>query len=210
MGRDPPEGSWTVFGGAASRYFKCTAALHLLYSSNDRSRWIIVICYDGWRSKKGWKPLIYQIEHDLFCHKCFVSEVARGCHDYRERVPNSAYSEMATLCYLQHCTAVRDLQPKTREYRPQTSPAVATTAKQRTRWVMSQKCLARPPISQPCFKYRTADYWTKNIYFFLVTSYVVKIRHCYVNIHDTVFSEVQDFLSSVLKFNFRPWARRSR
>jgi len=32
-GSRPPEGSWTIFGGTASRYFMYTAVLHLLNSS---------------------------------------------------------------------------------------------------------------------------------------------------------------------------------
>jgi len=42
---DPtPEGSWTIFGGVANRYFTYAAVLHLLYSS---FRWGSLGCSSG-------------------------------------------------------------------------------------------------------------------------------------------------------------------
>ena len=38
-----PKGSWTIFGGVATRCFMHTAVLHLLYSSFDEGRWVILI-----------------------------------------------------------------------------------------------------------------------------------------------------------------------
>ena len=53
-------GSWTIFGGVAIRYFMYTAALHFLFSSFRWGRWVIVGCYSGSRYRKGWKPLHYR------------------------------------------------------------------------------------------------------------------------------------------------------
>jgi len=53
-----PKGSWTIFGGVASRYFTYTAVLHLLYSSFRWGSSGLAIYHDGSRYKKGWKPLL--------------------------------------------------------------------------------------------------------------------------------------------------------
>jgi len=61
-GSRSPEGSWTIFGGVASRHFMYTAILHLLYSGFGWGCLVTVGCYNGPRFKTGWKPLVCSYE----------------------------------------------------------------------------------------------------------------------------------------------------
>ena len=51
-----PDGSWTIFGGGASRFFMHAAVLHMVWSSFRRELLVVVDCYH-WSRTRGKKRL---------------------------------------------------------------------------------------------------------------------------------------------------------
>ena len=86
LGDATPEGSWTIFGGVANRYFMYTAVLHMLYSSFKGGRLVIVACYNESGHKKVWKHCILA----LYSRQVKVAIVTSAAWQY-QRAPQVCF-----------------------------------------------------------------------------------------------------------------------